>query len=104
MSNDVDASPMDRVVIRAWRLCPAYIEILLHCHAHCEPIPRLDAPVTRDALEMLEQFGMIEADDHSGSGWLTTAKGRALVDLLCDTPIPVEATTFLDPRTGRRIG
>lgn len=104
MSIDVDASPLDRVVIRSWRLCPAYIEILLHCHAHCEPIPRLDAPVTRDALAMLEEFGMIEVDDHSGSGLTTTARGRALVNLLCETPIPVETKTFLDPRTGRRIG
>jgi hypothetical protein len=104
MSDDVDASPLDRVVIRAWRLCPAYIEVLLHCHAHCEPIPRLHAPVVVDALELLQQFGLIEADDHSGSGWRTTARGLAFVDLLCYTPIPVEATVFLDPRTGRRIG
>lgn len=104
MSNDVDASPLHRVVSRGWRLSPAYIEILLHCHCHCEPIPRLDAPVTADALAMFEEYGIVEKADRFEHGWATTPRGRALVDLLCETPLPEEFTSFLDPRTGRRVG
>jgi hypothetical protein len=104
MISDVDASPLHPVVSRKWRLSPAYIELLLHCHCYCGPLPRPDAPVTGEGVAMLKEHGMIEESDRCDHGWTTTARGKALVQLLCETPPPEKFTSFLDPRTGRRVG
>lgn len=104
MTTDVDAGLFHRVVSPAWRLSPAYIELLIHCHCHCDPLPRPDAPVTIEGLAMLKEYGIIEESDRFDHGWATTMRGRALVQLLCETPPPEQFTSFLDPRTGRRVG
>lgn len=102
MSSDVDASPLHTVVSRKWRLTPAYIEVLLHCHCHCDDLPRRDAPVTVNALRDFADSGLIESSIQRDSGWQTTAKGKALVEMLCSTPLPVAA--FVDPRAGVIVG
>jgi hypothetical protein len=104
MSSGVDASPLHPVVIREWRLTPACIALLLHCHCLCGPFPFPDGPVTVECLAMLKEHGIIEESDRSENGWTTTTRGKSLVQLLCETPIPEKSTSFLDPRTGRRIG
>jgi hypothetical protein len=100
--SDVDASPLHPVVSREWRLSPAYIEVLLHCHCHCSDLPNRDAPVVADALRDFMRHGLIVWSDRFDHGWQTTAKGRALVEMLCRTPLPVDV--LQDPRTGETVG
>jgi len=102
MSSDVDASPLHPVVSREWRLNPAYIEVLLHCHCHCGDLPNRDAPFVVDALREFVRHGLIVQSNAFDHGWNTTAKGKSLVKMLCRTPLPVEA--MQDPRTGEIVG
>jgi hypothetical protein len=102
MISDFDASPLHPVVSREWRLTPAYIEVLLHCHCHCSDFPNRGAPVVVDALRDFMRHGLIACSDRFIHGWQTTAKGKALVEMLCRTPLPVDV--LQDPRTGETVG
>ena len=104
MISDVDASPLHPVVSRKWRLSPAYISVLLHCHCHCDEIPNRGAPVVVDALREFMEYGLIVKGGMYPHGFETTPKGRALVEMLCSTPLPVAISGFQDPRTGHWIG
>jgi hypothetical protein len=104
MSSDVDASPLHPVVSRRWRLSPAYISVLLHCYCRCDEIPNRNAPVIVDALREFIEYGLIVAGGQCDHGFEVTPKGRALVQMLCSTPLPDEINGFQDPRTGQWVG
>ncbi len=70
-------------------MTPNDIEILLHCHTTPGVHPRIDAPYVRSAIDMFVSNGIIE--QREGDGYSTTSKGRALVEVLCSTPFPIEA-------------
>ena len=68
-------------------MTPNDIEILIHCHVLPTPHPRIDVPAVSDSLTMLERAGLIEKTE--AGGYETTARGRAHIATLCQTPWPV---------------
>ena len=79
------------------RLTPNDIEVLIHCHCHPEPHPRLNAPAVSDAIQRFLRQGLIETVEDSNNTWATTERGRVLIDMLCETPLPEQR--WFDPRT-----
>lgn len=74
---------------------PCNIEFLLWCHTRCEPYPRLDLTMYQQLVETLLNGGIIVRMAGTPKGtYTTTNKGRAWVELLCNTPEPREA--FVD--------
>jgi hypothetical protein len=104
MSSDIDASPLHPVVSREWRLSPLSMNVLFHCHCHCDEMPRRDAPAVIDAIKQFMAFGIIERSDRFDHGYQTTPAGKALVEMLCKTPLPVSVSGYKDPRTGQWVG
>lgn len=76
----------------AWHLSPYDIRILFHCDHIVEPLP--DTISTRSAVAMFLANELIVADPGSESGYRTTVRGKCLVKMLCNTPLPV----YIDPR------
>jgi hypothetical protein len=69
-------------------MTPNDIEVLIHCHVSPSPHPRANAPAVQGALEWLREAGLIiKGAEYFG----TTERGRALVQVLCDTPFPAQA-------------
>jgi hypothetical protein len=89
---------------RDWKLSPLSIGVLFHCHCNSDQMPRRDAPAVQDALEHFKLVGLIECGERFDHGFQTTRLGRALVEMLCKTPLPVLTEGFQDPRTGEWVG
>lgn len=70
---------------------PANIEFLLWCHTRCKPYPDVDLPMYQSLIVQLLNGGAIEKD---GDRYITTEKGAAWVQALCDVEEPREA--FID--------
>lgn len=72
-------------------MSPSDIEILIHYH--CCPVvhERADAPAVKEGTSRFLSHGIIEADDSCKSGYRTTARGRAFMEVLCSTQFPTEA-------------
>lgn len=69
-----------------WRL-------LLHYYAIAEPYAARDeahanSPTTRSFTEQLVEWDLIVIVPTSGSGYRATARGEALVDFICNLPLP----------------
>ena len=90
---DKQASAMNR---NSWRLPPVYIEILMNIHGRREPYGHADAPILREAVKDFLLHEIIE-DSGDYPRYTLTRRGRALVDMICNTPLP--ALVFVDPRT-----
>ena len=84
-------------------MTPNDIEVLLHYHCMAVIHPRLDAPAVQQAVENFKRHGIMVIDFQDGSGYSLTAKGRALVTMLCNTPFPVSVAAHTDPRTDELI-
>lgn len=73
---------------------PLTLHMLLHFHNLIEPFPNVNsAPAVMSALYYLEDSDLIMWED---GRWQTTPRGKALVNMLCSTPLPV--TKWGDPR------
>jgi hypothetical protein len=68
---------------------PNNIEVLLHYHTTPRPHPRIDAPATCDFTRILLEAGCITPGDTGA--YITTAKGAAWVQALCNVECPREA-------------
>lgn len=69
-------------------LSPSDIEVLIWCHAHPEPHPRIDAPAVKGAVEMWFAAGMLRHTATDDDVFATTDKGKAMIAALCKTPEP----------------
>ena len=87
-------------------MTPNQLGVLLYYHVCAAPHPRDTTPAVLDAVEWLLRENLIEPvvkgvhplpDIPTHGPHQTTAKGAALVQMLCDTPMPVKQ--FIDPRT-----
>lgn len=80
-------------------MTPNSLNVLLHYHCVCEPHPRKDAPAVKQETAHFLRIGIIEAEPNgrNGSGYVTTDKGKAWVDLILATPKPV--CMWVDPRS-----
>lgn len=72
-------------------MSPSDIEILIHYHCCPAAHQRADAPAVKQATSMFLIANIIEADDSFESGYKTTARGKALMEVLCSTQFPTEA-------------
>jgi hypothetical protein len=75
---------------------PSGIEVALHYYSRPVPHPRYDAGAVREAVDALVQLGLMRPDEQAGSGYRFTEKGKTWIELLCETPMPVEV--WVDPR------
>lgn len=76
---------------------PFKVEVLMHCHCHAEPHPRIlddewmnGENMVRKTIEEFLQIGVIYPDPESPNVYRTTRKGRAWVEAICNTPVPRE--------------
>ena len=84
-------------------MTPLAIEVLLHSYYSPEPHPRRDAPAVREIIDSFLMMDVIKPIPSWGEGaYTTTNKGRAWVQMICSTPLPVEA--WIDPVTGEVVG
>lgn len=79
------------------------IETLLHYHCKAEPLKNAWAPAYTAAIERFLAVGLIEHDMGSASGFRTTERGRVMVEMLRNVPMPVKRILWCDPRTGEVI-
>jgi hypothetical protein len=73
---------------------PFQLEIIIHHHCSGAPFERSEAPAYRETVEGLEALGLLEKDVRGMP--TTTEKGRALVKVWCNTPVPIQK--WVDPR------
>lgn len=76
---------------------PLHIELMLHFSTSDAPFHQ-PSPVAEDYTSDLIDKGLVQKTAY-GHG--VTSAGRAFIDLLCSTPLPVSG--FFDPRDGKRI-
>lgn len=84
-------------------MTPNEIEMLIHFHTSSAPHPRRNAPAVKSSTAWMLQSDLIrEAPVDDGVDafmhYVTTAKGAAMIQILCDTPLP--ECRFVDPRNG----
>lgn len=81
-------------------MSPAFIVALMHYHFSASPDNGLpDSIVNSEALRFFLTNGCIERTKHFSDGYAnytTTPKGMALVQMICDTPMPT--CEWSDPR------
>lgn len=74
---------------------PLKIVMMLHYYAIAAPYAEYD-PAHRESQAVahfrdeLIRDGLIEADPASPSGYTATERGRVWVDMICDTPLPIQ--------------
>lgn len=77
---------------------PYQIEIVLHHYCSKAPFPRRDAPAYGSTVADLVHDGIL-IDSKDGTAIAATEMGNALVEMWCNTPLPVQR--FIDPRFER---
>lgn len=77
-------------------MTPNDIEILLHYYTTPEPHERVSAPAVIKAIKNFRQRGILEDSDNP-SGLRVSEKGEKLVEMLCETPDPINV--WIDPRS-----
>ena len=82
-------------------MTPNDIEVLLHCHVSPVIHPRYDEPAVKETIENFCSRGILEPYGDHLTVFQTTARGQALVLMLCQTPLPEQV--FIDPRTESRV-
>jgi len=77
---------------------PLEIKILMHSYGCRAPFPEMGLEVVANAHEKLEMNDLILCEDRGDSKiYLTTERGRAMVNFILRMPTPVEV--FLNPQT-----
>ena len=85
-------------------LLPSQIELLIYFHIHPEPHPESGEIWYETAFRFLVDQALVKvAPNSEGTGiearpvtFTTTKRGRALVKMICDTPLPEQQ--WIDPR------
>ncbi len=76
------------------RWSPYRIRLILHHHISSAPFPESEAPLYIQTIDELVSSGILQKDQDNF--WVTTDLGKALVDLWCETPLPI--IRYADPR------
>lgn len=85
-------------------MSPNDIEVLIHCHCGVGPHEREGAPAVRAAIARFIADGIIDLTPDAKGHYHTTARGAALMAMLCTTPMPEGENVWVDPRTGKKVG
>lgn len=80
------------------KFTPSDIEVLIHCHSFAEPHPRLEAPAVKEAICYFLKEDLIAPDNKKEHLFWTTDRGKKLVKMLCETPLPTLIQYWKDPR------
>jgi hypothetical protein len=80
-------------------MSPLEINLILHIYAIAEPFTHPNAPAYAKAKARFLNLDLIKQSECAACGYTLTPKGKAFVQILLSTPIPVEKTVFVDPRT-----
>ena len=81
------------------RWSPVEIETLLRVFyyaSYYEQAPH--TPATEAAIKTLLNCRLIDRKPMNDKDYFATERGRTLVDMLCETPLPVEQKKWIDPR------
>lgn len=87
-------------------ITPLHIQLLLHYHCNCEPYSKdnYEHAHSRSVIEfmghLVVNWGLLVKDASAESGYRTTEKGAAYVDMLCSVPLPV--CKWVAPDTDQR--
>ncbi len=84
-------------------MTPNSIKVLIHCHCSAHVHPRADAPAVQDALQDLEEDGLITRDFtdaeracFDAGAYKTTERGAAHLKQLCQLPYPTARWVSID--------
>lgn len=84
-------------------MTPLHLQILIHAFSRADRMENWDAPAVQDYAAQLVGMGAIEVAESLSDGthevprmWRTTERGRAWLDLILETPMPV--CRWVDPR------
>ena len=79
---------------------PVNLEILLHCYYSPEPLPRYDAPATKEGVLYLLRNDMISIEgyvkEESKDIYRATAKGEFYIKHLMTVPFPISTWSIPD--------
>ena len=78
------------------KLSPIIIETMIFVYCSGERHPNENSIIIKDAFNYLIKNDLIIKNDDRCSGYQTTSKGNAWIDMICNTPFPVK--TWTDPR------
>jgi hypothetical protein len=81
-------------------MTPYEIELLLNIHCSPAALPQADTPLLGITLRGFENEDLIKPSTFE-SGWETTLKEFAFVEMLCDTPLPKQV--WIDPRSDKIV-
>lgn len=89
------------LALKEWSqaMTPLELKLLLHYHLSRDLYP-LSTRYIKEATRDMFVAELIIANEDT-RGYKTTAKGAALIAMLCQTPMPEQV--YIDPRTGERI-
>ena len=85
-------------------MTPYEIELLIFINGRASSLDECAPPCTHrdNVVARFEHDDLIYENQESTSGWYTTSRGMALVEMLCATPLPKRV--WVDPRTEKAIG
>lgn len=80
-------------------MSPIAIELLIHCHTHPEPHPKIgSSDVYKSAKSFLLDAGLImpysQNGEHTDGVYITTEGGKIMVNELCNVHPPVQKWVF----------
>ena len=75
------------------KFTPVELVVLLRCHYEADGPSNNDSPAVAKALSRWEGLGCVRYEDYH---WEITQKGRAMVGMICQTPLPEQV--WADPR------
>jgi len=82
-------------------MSPSDLEVLIHYHCDPYQYPRYDDHVVVEATKKFLQDDIIKVDNRSDSGYSTTEKGKAWINMILKTPHPVQC--WVD-ENGNKVG
>lgn len=77
-------------------MSPNDIEVLIHHHCTPDAHPRAHASAVQEAIQRFVADGIFETRPDLASGYTTTAKGTAWMEMILATPYP--EMRWIDPR------
>jgi predicted transcriptional regulator len=79
-------------------ISPLTIKIMIHYHVSPEEIEHVNAPAVQSTIRGLIQHEMLEKNAKRSNKYLVTEKGKKWLEMLEDTPFPVQVIGWDDPR------
>lgn len=79
-------------------LCPAAVGLLIHFRCYPRALDQPNAGTTKKWISYFLSYDLIIADNDSVTGYEITKRGVALMNMICNTPLPERE--YVDPRDG----